>query len=96
MGRRGPGRVFLLALVLLLALQLQTPAAADKKATPCSIPCSSIDMRACSVKSSLSRSLTCIGSFSFLSFCARLQPCVIFFQDFPASPFALLSTITNE
>ncbi|KAG2600099.1 hypothetical protein PVAP13_5KG496014 [Panicum virgatum] len=50
--RGGPGRVFLLALVLLLTLQ--TPASAAKK------------------------------------------PCVILFQDFPANPFALLSTITND
>jgi hypothetical protein len=31
-----------------------------------------------------------------LCFCARLQSFVVFFKEFPASPYALLTTITNE
>jgi hypothetical protein len=34
--------------------------------------------------------------FFFVCARARRQPCVIFFQDFPANPSARLATITNE
>jgi hypothetical protein len=101
MGRSAAGRVFLLALVVLLALQ--TPTSAANKVTTTLPFFSPLLPPKSSCYYSWIRLLRCQALLEPISdlhisdsVLALLQPCVIFFQNFPANPYALFATITNE